>query len=149
AVDDAVTTAQGGDMTRLRVPIAVRRALGAACAGLISMAVLTGTSGSAAHATTQVVPTVLKGEGAWSSFELNTGWHNDLGTAQTPIDLHYTAVGSHFGRLDFLNKGADWALSGIPFSDAELAQAKMKRSDIIDAPLVVSSLGMLFEKPSG
>src|SRR5262249_37653757 len=45
--------------------------------------------------------------------------------------------------------GADWALSGVPFSDEQLAAAKMKRTDLIDAPLVVSSLGMLFQRPQG
>jgi hypothetical protein len=153
AVDGVVAPSEGVGMTRPRVPVALRRAICATFAGLISVAVLTGTSGATAHAAaapaTPPPPLELKGEGAWSAFELNTGWHNDLSTGKSPIDLHYTAVGSHFGRLDFLNKGADWALSGIPFSDAELAQAKMKRSDIIDAPAVVSSLGMLFEQPSG
>jgi hypothetical protein len=149
ASDDVGAPPEGEGMSRARLPVALRRALGATFAGLVSVAVLTGTSGSAAHATTQVVPTVLSGEGAWSAFELNTGWHNDLSTAKTPIDLRYTAVGSYFGRADFLNKGADYAISGVPFSDTELAKAKVKRSDLIDAPLVVSSLGILLQRPTG
>jgi hypothetical protein len=130
----------------------LRRAGGAAVAGFLSVAVLTGTSGSTAHAASTTSPApaiVLRGEGAWSAYELNTGWHNDLATAKTPIDLRYTAVGSYFGRADFLKNGADWAISGVPFTDAELAQAKIKRSDLVDAPLLVSSLGMMFEVPEG
>jgi hypothetical protein len=129
----------------------LRSLVGALCAGFISVAMLTGTAGGTTTPTTTVTqaPAQLNGEGAWSIYEMTRDWHNQLATAKTPFSLSYTAVGSHFGRLDFLNKGADWVLSGVPFTDQELASAKAKRSDFIDAPLVVASLGMLFQRPLG
>ena len=132
------------------VPFA-RRVGGAVIAGCVSLAVLGGTASGPANAASAPAPpaVVLHGEGAWSVFEMTTGWHNALAQAPSAIDSRYTAVGSYFGRADFLGKGSDWVLSGVPFTDTELAQAHAKRSDFIDAPVVVASLGMLFQRPVG
>jgi len=136
---------------RNRVMPFARRVGGAVVAGCVSLAILGSTTSGPANAAAAPAPpaVVLHGEGAWSIFEMTTAWHNALAKGSSAIDSRYTAVGSYFGRADFLGKGSDWVLSGVPFTDKELAQAKAKRSDFIDAPVVVASLGMLFQRPIG
>jgi len=89
----------------------------------------------------------LRGEGAWSVARELVPWQDQLATAKSSIDLSYASRGSYFGRTDFLAGGSDFAISGVPFSAAQLAAAKMKASDLIDVPIDVATLAIFVEPP--
>jgi hypothetical protein len=103
------------------------------------------TSGSTPPATV-----ALRGEGADDPLGEMTAWQNDLfGTAKDGlIDLHYLANGGYAARQDFLAGSIDYALSGVPFTPAELAKLPNGASDLIDAPVQVAAMGMLLQPPA-
>jgi hypothetical protein len=104
-----------------------------------------------AHAATAPAPpfVTLQGEGAWSTFEEIVPWHNQLATAKSPIALSYTPTGSFIGRQDLLVGSADFAISGVAPTSAQLAAAKHKSTDFIAAPVAAASLGILVLPPAG
>ena len=77
-------------MTRRKLFVSARRARGATIAGLISLSLLTSSGGVAAGAATPVPPVVLRGQGAWSIFEMTIDIHNGLDDSAKPIDSKYT-----------------------------------------------------------
>jgi hypothetical protein len=128
----------------------LRRAGAAVASGLVMVSIVSTGSNDARAATAPAPPFVsLKGEGAWGSFEEIVPWHNQLLGAKAPIDLGYTPTGSLIGREDLLAGRADFALSGVGFTDAELKGSKHKSSDFIAAPVAVASLGILTMPPAG
>ncbi len=146
-------------MTRSRLR-AVRTLSAAVAAGVITMAVLSPTSGTAraGAATAPVVFGQLNGEGAWSVFEQLVPWQNELSTAPSSVDLNYTSRGSFFGRQDLIESlgtaetdpgHVDFAISGVGFTPDELAKVKGGSSAFISAPVQVATLATLVEPPHG
>ncbi len=128
----------------------------------------TTTAGGSSSASTGVT---LNGEGAAGPYKEVVTWENDLATAQTPINLNYTVTGSLDGRADFLNKQADFVITGTNFCQAnegsscpsggfegflnsELSGAKLpvnqpghESSGLIDAPVSVTALAFAYSPP--
>ena len=129
-----------------------RRAFGPVVSGLVLLAVMssgTGAVGAAGARATVPPPFVtLRGTGAWSTFEEITPWHNQLAAAASPIDLRFTPFGSFLGRQDLLAGTADFALSGVGFTPAQLSAAHRTSADFIDAPIAVATLGILTLLPA-
>jgi hypothetical protein len=90
---------------------------------------------------------VLKGGGSWGPYRETLRWQDDLSGAKTPIDLRYTPHGSLLGRQDFIDGKVDFVLSGIGFTPEELAKVSGGANGVIAAPVQVSSLGFLLQKP--
>jgi hypothetical protein len=110
----------------------------------VAMSAAWSTDGSAA---TQQASLQLKGEGSWGAYRELLTWQNDLSDAKTPIDLSYAAHGSLLGRQDFLAGSIDYVLSAIPFTGAELEKIPGGASGVIGAPVQVSSLTALLQRP--
>lgn len=131
-------------MSRVRAGRALRTVLGATVAGLFAVGIVPQSS-RAATAPTAFVN--LRGVGSWGAYQQLVGWEDDLGAATKPVYMSYTAHGTSLGRQDFLAGNADFVISGVGFTDAELAAAKKTRSDFISAPVSVSSMAFLFGRP--
>lgn len=139
----------------------VRTVAAASLAGLVTMAVALPSSGAAQlpNATTPVVFQTLNGEGAWSIFELQVPWENELGAAPSSIDLNYSSRGSFFGREDLVHSmttkpdpdtpPVDFAISGVAPTADELAKLPGGSSALISAPVQVTTLATLVEPPHG
>ena len=112
------------------------------------MLVATATSfaGSPTPVSAAPAPLTIKGEGSWGSYREMLTWQNALGAASQPVDMSYSAHGSLLGRAAVLSGEADFAISGVPYSPAELAPAGGAGA-VIDAPIQVSTMGMLLEAP--
>jgi hypothetical protein len=120
---------------------------GAAISGL-TMLVIAPSGWTASPLAASAEPTRLFGSGAWApSFGEIVTWQNDLSSSKSPITLGYAPHGTVLGREDFLAGSSDFVLSGVPFQSDELAQARKKLSDIIDAPVAVASLGLIETRP--
>ena len=71
--------------------------------GLITMSMASPSSeATAAAAATPVQYEGLNGEGAWSMFQLQVPWENELASAPSFVNLNYTPRGSYFGREDLI-----------------------------------------------
>lgn len=126
-------------------------------AGLLTMAVLSPSSGAAPASTPSRFETV-KGEGAWSVFGQLVPWQNELSTASSYVDLNYTARGSFFGRQDLIKSlgtpetdpnHIDYAISGRPFTAEELRNVKGGSSSFIAAPVQATALAIFVNPPFG
>lgn len=122
----------------------VGSAASAAAAGLLAVAMVPARSSAAGSGAAFVN---LHGVGSWGMYQELVAWENELGTAEKPVFLTYTSHGSALGRQDFLAGSADFVLSALPFSAEELAGAKKKASDFISAPVQVSSLAFMVQRP--
>ncbi|MFN8019174.1 MAG: substrate-binding domain-containing protein [Acidimicrobiales bacterium] len=127
-----------------------RRSVGATVLLLLAIILLLGgmDRGSGAAAADDPVPVVLKGEGTWGPYRELVPWQDALYGAEAPIDLQYTSTGSQLGRQDFLAGNLDYVLSGVPFSDAELAQLKGGKGSLIDVPIQVEAMSFLLAVPT-
>lgn len=88
----------------------------------------------------------LRGAGAWGAYEEMPQWKNDLFGAPAGVTLQFAPHGSLLARESVLNGDADFALSGVPFTKPELAQAGART--FIDAPIQVSSLAFIVDPPA-
>ncbi len=121
----------------------LRRILGGTFAGCVMLGLASTTAGSAPAK----AELSLNGGGSWGAYRELLTWQDDLGGSRSPIDLGYAAHGSFLGRKDFLDRNLDFVLSGIPFSTEELAQVDGGASGLIDAPVQVSSLAFVLQRP--
>ena len=128
----------------------MRRATGAAVLLLVAMVfVLAGwDAGQGAAAADDPIPVVLKGEGTWGPYRELVPWQDALYGAKAPIDLQYTSTGSQLGRQDFVAGNLDYVLSGVPFTDEELAGLKGGKASLIDVPIQVEALAFLLAVPT-
>jgi hypothetical protein len=120
-------------------------------AGLLAatlLVVLTMRASGAHAASPAPTPVTLLGEGASDPTVEMTAWHNDLYGTSGAIDLTYAALGGYQGRQDFLAGNVDYVISGVPFTSSELAHLPHGSSDLIDAPVHVSAMGMLLIPPN-
>jgi hypothetical protein len=116
----------------------------AGVAGVLATAVFT----TQTKALTLPTPYVaLTGEGSWGVQQQLVPWENQLATASKFINLNYNARGSFFGRQDLAQGVADFAISGRPYTTAELAKVKGGASAFISAPISVSTLATFVEPP--
>jgi hypothetical protein len=118
----------------------------AAFAGALAMSMFPSRTSAI---TLQTPYTSLHGEGAWSVEQQLVPWQNELATAKSFIDLNYQPRGSFFGRQDLVDGVADFAISGVPFTSAQLKAVKGGASAFISAPVSVATLANFVEPPSG
>jgi hypothetical protein len=120
-----------------------------AAAALCGLVLAAGGPGPARAATTApALATVsLQGEGSWDPIGEMTTWQNDLYGQSGAINLNYLANGGYTGRQDFVAGNLDYVISGVPFQPSELATLKGGAAAIIDAPVMVSALGLLLRPP--
>lgn len=125
------------------------RTAGAALAcGLFMMFALTPTSNAATAEDTP--PFVeLHGTGAWSVNGALVSWQNDLAGAKAAVDLNYVKHGTLIGRQDVVNGDADFVISGVPFTQAELKNVKGRAESFVSAPVQVATLATFVEPPTG
>ena len=94
----------------------------------------------------------LTGQGTWDIDRPScTGWQNDLyGSVSDPEDKPqlYTLRWVRPGCPPLLNGSADYAISGIPFTSAQLAGYPGGAKGIIAAPVMASAVGFLLIPPS-
>ncbi len=93
------------------------------------------------------VPVTLNGAGDSDVVAELTSWQNELAASEQPVDLAYFLRGSKDGRLSLLGGRSDFAVSGAPFTDAELAGRPAGAGQIIEAPISISALSVLVTTP--
>jgi hypothetical protein len=114
------------------------------CAGLLLWFV---GSAPATAETPAAVPVVLEGSGDNDVVGALTPWQNTLFEADQPTDVQYFQRGSLDGRAQLLNGQADFAVSGVPFSAAELQARPADAGAIVEVPIAVSSMSIVATTP--
>lgn len=114
-----------------------------ALAGSALLAVGDGSGPAAADA----VPVLLLGRGDSDTFAELVAWQNALYAAEQPTDLSYVHGSTSFARRDLLAGTADFVFSGVPFTAAELAARPAGAPEIIEAPISVAALAVVFTTP--
>ena len=134
-------------MTRGRFSIRrlARYVAGPLVAGLALMSLM--SSGSSVDVSAPLVS--IFGEGSWGPYQEIVPWQNALaGDPNAPkIDLGYSATGSFLARQDFLDGTNDFVISGVQFTDDELAKLKGGKDDLIDVPIFVTAMAMVVRAP--
>jgi hypothetical protein len=102
-----------------------------------------------AHAADPLFPVALSGSGDSELTAEITDWQNEMFAADQPTDVGYFQRGSSDGRSRLLSGDKEFAVSGVPFTDAELAARPPNSPQIIEAPLAISSLSALVTSPRG
>lgn len=97
-----------------------------------------------ASATTAVAATAVKGAGADSADPLIGVWQKAVAAPPLSTAIDYSADGSGFGREEFINGGTDFAVTGIPFTVAEVAKLTAKKKSFVYAPLTGGALAFLY-----
>lgn len=95
----------------------------------------------------ETAPVQLTGGGSWGAYREVLTWQNELAESKNPVDLGYTAHGTLLGRQDFVAGDVDYVLSAVPFTPAELAKIPGGAAGVIGAPVQVSSLTALLQRP--
>ncbi len=93
----------------------------------------------------------LTGQGTWDVDPAQlVGWQNDLyGSVSDPkINLNYIPSGGPTGLSALLGGSADYAISGIPFTSAQLAGYPGGAKGIIAAPVMASAVGIMLYPPA-
>ena len=124
---------------RGRVPLVLGAALSALAALGVQQVV------SAADA---VAPITIEGSGAAEISSDLVTWQDTLAGASQSTDMQYFQRGSKDGRQQLLDGLTDFAVSGRPFTAAQLASRPKGAPAILDAPISVASLSILFSEPS-
>jgi ABC-type phosphate transport system substrate-binding protein len=125
-----------------RLASKIRVAAGAVLAGLTLVA-MAGSVGGAAQPSVAVIS--LNAAGAWGSYQEMPHWKDDLFNAAAGTSIEFAPHGSLLGREALLNGTADFAFSGVPFTQTELAHAGGQQ--FIDAPIQVSALSFIVDPP--
>lgn len=120
----------------------LRVGVGAVISGLM-LAALAGPVGGTVQPKVAVVS--LNATGGWGSYQEMPQWKNDLYGATAGSSIEFAPHGSLLGREALLNGSADFALSGVPFTTKELADAGSP--EFIDAPIQVSALAFILDPP--
>jgi len=92
-------------------------------------------------------PITLKGQGDSDLIAELVSFQNALYEADQPTDMSYFNIGSAQGRKNLLSGKADFILSGVPFTAAELAGRAAGAGAIIDVPLSVAALSVVVTTP--
>ena len=107
-----------------------------------------GAKGPAASSA-QGLPTVIEGSGDSDVVGDLVSWQNTLIEAQQPTDFQYFQRGTTDGRAQLLQGLTQFAISGVPYSAAELAARPADSSAILEVPIAVSSLTIVATTPDG
>lgn len=115
-------------------------------AGAVASGILTMYAGSPLLAQ-DASPVLVEGKGtAQLSGEL-VSWQDALYGANQQVDVSYFSRGADEGRSDLLRGKVDFAVSGIPFSEGELADKPADAGELISAPISMAALAVVFNSP--
>ena len=78
-----------------------------------------------AHAADPLFPVALSGSGDSELTAEITDWQNEMFAADQPTDVGYFQRGSSDGRSRLLSGDKEFAVSGVPFTDAEPLRPRM------------------------
>jgi ABC-type phosphate transport system substrate-binding protein len=92
-------------------------------------------------------PVTISGAGSSQIEGELTGWGNAVFEADSPVNLAYYSKGSSGGRVQLLRGVNDFAVSGVPFTTAELASRKAGDGEMQSVPLSVSALAVVATSP--
>jgi hypothetical protein len=126
---------------RRRLPLWIVVAVAGASSWVLGAAV-------GARAADPSFPVALSGSGDSELTAEITDWQNEMFAADQPTDLGYFQRGSSDGRSRLLSGDKEFAVSGVPFTAAELAARPPNSPQIIEAPLAISSLSALVTTPT-
>lgn len=87
-------------------------------------------------------PVLLRGAGSGDVDRQFGRWHDDLYGDAGALDLGYASVGDVEGRKALIDGTADYAVSGEPFTKAELARLPHGADDLIDAPIMPAAVAL-------
>jgi hypothetical protein len=96
-----------------------------------------------------VLPVTLEGSGDVDTAAELVDWQNTLFEAAAPTEVAFYQRGTTEGRRQLLAGQTQFALSGVPFSTAELAARPEGAGAIISAPVAISSLSIVVTTPDG
>ncbi len=88
--------------------------------------------------------TAIKGAGADSVDPLMGIWQKAVTAAPLSTPVDYSADGSAAGRAEFINGGANFAVTGLPFTAAEQAKLTEAKKTFVYVPLAGGSLVFLY-----
>lgn len=125
----------------------MRRHLGVALGTVLSAVAALGVQ-QVIWASAEAAPVTIEGSGAAEISNDLVTWQDALGGAEQPIDMQYFQRGSKDGRQQLLDGLTDFAVSGRPFTAAQLATRPKGAPAILSAPISVASLSILFSEPS-
>ncbi len=94
-----------------------------------------------------VVPVEIEGSGDSDIVGELVDWQNTMFASSVPTDIQYFERGTKEGRAQLLSGEADFAISGVPFTAAELASRPEGAGAIIDVPVMNSALAILVTTP--
>jgi len=122
------------------------RAMRALSVGMALASVSFLPHGRTASAAT-VTPVSLRGVGSDAVDELMTPWSNAMIDANTTI--RYQVTGDLGGRGALVAGQADFAVSGMPLTASEQAEAATNKVEVISAPLQATGLGFMVSMQPG
>jgi ABC-type phosphate transport system substrate-binding protein len=99
--------------------------------------------------TSTVTPVLLNGSGSWDVSDEITDWSNTLYGKSGNLTMNYIPTGGYLGRQDFVAGQDEFVISGVGFTSAQLKELKGGASDIIEAPVMPSAVGFMFQPPTG
>jgi hypothetical protein len=97
--------------------------------------------------TGESAPITINGSGDSDVTLELTAWQNSLATSAQPVDLAFFQRGSKDGRASLLGGRSDYAISGVPFTEAELGKRPAGAGQIIGVPIAVNALSVLVTTP--
>ena len=97
-----------------------------------------------ASATGAGAGTAIHGAGADSADPLMGVWQKAVAAAPLSTPVDYSADGSQAGRDEFIAGSADFAITGLPFTAAELAKLTKAKKTFVYVPLSGGSLVFLY-----
>jgi hypothetical protein len=104
----------------------------------------------ASQAATSVTPVYLEGEGNADVTAELSSWQNDVAadTSDNVIVDYADGAGDYHARQDFLSGSDNYVISGVPFTDSELAELGGS-SAVVAVPLMPTGLAFLVNPPDG
>jgi len=109
----------------------------AAVAAVVGVAVL--GSGGSVRAQDAPQEIALAGTGAYEISSIANAWSTALYTSRQPVALSYIAKGDRDGRHQFASGTSDFAISGRPLSEADLAELADRKVGVIQAPIAIAA----------
>lgn len=101
-----------------------------------------------ARAAEVAVPVTVTATGDSDNFAELRGWQNVVFGASIPVDFSYYELGSTVARRDLLDGTSEFAIVGVPFTEAELAERPADAGELIELPVSVTSLSVIVTEPT-
>jgi ABC-type phosphate transport system substrate-binding protein len=116
--------------------------------GAVGLALTGGSSLVDAAADDTAYPITVDGSGDSDIAGELVAWQNTLFASDQPVDFQYFQPGSREGRWQLLNGLSDFTVTGVPFTDEELASRPAGAGEILDVPMSVGSISIMIADPA-